>query len=107
MAGGVVPVVSTVVILGSRLHRLTLSETCDAVEAMIREHDRCYLVCVKDVGLTVRCRDDAFLRGFYDCADLVVVDGRGLVLAGQLLGRPLPGSVGAPALYSELLRRAV
>src|SRR5438094_1329951 len=106
MAGGVVPVVSTVVILGSRLHRLTLAETCDAVEAMIRAHDRCYLICVKDVGLTVRCLDDALLRRFYDQADLVVVDGRGLVLAGRLLGRRFPGPVGGPALYSELLRRA-
>jgi len=73
---------------------------------MIRAHDRCYLICVKDVGLTVRCRDDAFLRGFYDRADLVLVDGQGLVLAGRLLGEPLPGPVGGPDLYSELLRRA-
>ena len=93
-------------LFGSRFHCLKLTEACDAVEAMIRAHDRCYLVCVKDVGLTVRCVDDSLLRGFYDHADLVVVDGRGLLLAGRLLGRPFPGPVGGPALYSELLRRA-
>ena len=93
-------------LFGSTFHGLSLPETCDAVEAMIRAHDRCYLICVKDVGLTVRCLDDAFLRRFYDHADLVVVDGRGLMLAGRLLGRRFPGPVGGPALYSELLRRA-
>src|SRR2546422_8494563 len=106
MARGVVPKVPTVVLFGSRLHRLTLTETCDVVEGMIRAHDRCYLVCVKDVGLTVRSRDDAFLGRFYDRADLVLVDGRGLVLAGRLLGQPLPGPVGGPDIYHELLRRA-
>ncbi|PYO44887.1 MAG: glycosyltransferase [Gemmatimonadetes bacterium] len=106
MARGVGQRVRTVVLFGSRLDCLTLSETCDAVEAMIRAHDRCHLICVKDVGLTVRCCDDGFLRRFYDRADLVLVDGRGLMLAGHLLGRPLPGRVGGPDLYSELLHRA-
>ena len=89
MARGVGSEIPTVVLFGSRLHRLTLQETCDAAEAMIRAHDRCHLICVKDVGLTIRVRDDPFLRRFYDRADLVVVDGRGLLLAGRLLGQPL------------------
>ncbi len=106
MARGVGLPIPTAVLFGNRFHCLTLSETCDAVEAMIRVHDRSYLICVKDVGLTVRCGDDPLLHSFYDRADLVLVDGQGLVLAARLLGRPLPGPVGGPALYSELLRRA-
>jgi N-acetylglucosaminyldiphosphoundecaprenol N-acetyl-beta-D-mannosaminyltransferase len=99
---------ATVRLFDSTIHNLTLAETCDAIEAMIRARDRCYLVCVKDVALTMRSRDDPFLKAFYDEApDLSVVDGRGLVLASRLLGQPLAEVVGGPGIYFEMLQRAV
>jgi N-acetylglucosaminyldiphosphoundecaprenol N-acetyl-beta-D-mannosaminyltransferase len=106
MARGVVSDLPTVSLFGSRLHCLTLAETCDAAEAMIGARDRCHLICVKDVGLTVRCRDDASLGAFYERSDLVVVDGEGLVLAARLLGLARLENVCGPALYGEMLRRA-
>ena len=95
-----------VVLFGSQFDALTSAEACDAMEAMIRAGDRRYLVCVKDVALTIRSREDAFLRRFYARADLTLVDGRGLLLAGRLLGQRLPAPVGGPNLYREMLRRA-
>jgi N-acetylglucosaminyldiphosphoundecaprenol N-acetyl-beta-D-mannosaminyltransferase len=99
--------VPTVRLFDSTIHNLTLAETCDTIEAMINARDRCYLVCVKDVALAMRSRQDAFLRAFYDSVpDLSVVDGRGLVMASRLLGQPLREVVGGPRLYFEMLKRA-
>lgn len=96
----------TVRLFETTLHNLSRSETCDAIEAMVAAHDRCYLVCVKDVALTMRSRRDPFLRAFYETPDLTVVDGRGLVLASRLLGRPLVEMVSGPLMYLEMIRRA-
>jgi N-acetylglucosaminyldiphosphoundecaprenol N-acetyl-beta-D-mannosaminyltransferase len=106
MARGVLPEVTTVELFGTRFHCLTLQQTCDAAEAMIRARDRCYLICVKDVGLTMRSRQDQFLSRFYQGADLLVADGRGLELASWLLGRPLVSPGGGPEIYEEMLLRA-
>jgi N-acetylglucosaminyldiphosphoundecaprenol N-acetyl-beta-D-mannosaminyltransferase len=99
--------VTEIVLFGSRFDPLTLDEACDAVERMIALRDRCHLVCVKDVAQTMRSRTNPELARFYaEQPDLVLVDGRGLLMAAWLLGSPFPGPVDGLALYEALLRRA-
>jgi len=64
------------------------------------------IVCAKNVALTVQCSRHAFLRRFYEAADLVTVDGRPLVYVSALFGTPFPEMVGGARLWCEIPREA-
>ena len=99
------PAADAVTIFDTTFDNLTLASAGERVEQLIKRGERPRVVCVKDVALTMRCRDSEFLSRFYDTADLMFVDGRGLYYASRLLGTPLREVVGGPGLYFELLRR--
>lgn len=92
-------------LFGQHFCNVTREEAGAIVESMMaRPKERARIVCVKDVALLMRCREDAGLERFYREADVVFVDGRGLCYASRLLGRPLREMVGGPGLYEELLK---
>ena len=93
-------------LFGTAFDNLTRAEAADAVEQLIAARNGCRVVCVKDVALTVRARDDAQLRRFYERVDYLFVDGRGIYYASHWLRQPLVEMVGGPGLYYEMLRRA-
>lgn len=64
------------------------------------------IVCAKNVALTVECNRDAFLREFYENADLVTVDGRPLVYLSRFFGDGLPEMVGGPHLWYKIAELA-
>lgn len=101
-------------LLGTRFDNLTLAQTIAEIDAMVAEErreradgrGRTRMVGVKDVALTIRAAEDPALVDFYDRAELLVVDGRGLFLASRLLRVPLAAIVGGPPLFYEAMRRS-
>ncbi|NQT81082.1 MAG: WecB/TagA/CpsF family glycosyltransferase [Candidatus Aminicenantes bacterium] len=79
---------------------------CDILEQEILKKGKFTYAAVKDVALTVRSSEDEFLRSFYKSCDYIFVDGRGILYASWLLGKPLKEMVGGPGIYFEMLKRS-
>jgi N-acetylglucosaminyldiphosphoundecaprenol N-acetyl-beta-D-mannosaminyltransferase len=93
-------------IIGSEFFNVDRLTACDIIETELQKKERFIYVAVKDVSLSVRSLEDLFLRHFYEKSDFIFVDGKGLLYASWLLGKPLKGMVGGPGLYNELLKRS-
>jgi N-acetylglucosaminyldiphosphoundecaprenol N-acetyl-beta-D-mannosaminyltransferase len=65
----------------------------------------CRYVVTPNVDHVVKLRKLASFREAYKSASMVVADGKPLVLASRLLGRPLPGTVPGSDLVPSLLER--
>jgi N-acetylglucosaminyldiphosphoundecaprenol N-acetyl-beta-D-mannosaminyltransferase len=69
----------------------------------------CHYVVTPNVDHVVKLSENASFKAAYDQASLVVADGKPVVLASKLLGKPLPGTVPGsdlvPALFSHAQTR--
>jgi len=84
---------------------VTTAQALGLVDELSRRRDG-RIIGAKNVALTVACSRNAFLRSFYEMADLVTVDGRPLVYVSALFGTPLPEMVGGAHLWFEIPREA-
>lgn len=92
-------------LLGLPVDVLTLKETVDCVEEMVRgggTHQHVVLNAAK----VVKAADDPALAAIIRSCDLVNADGMSIVWASRLLGRPLPERVTGIDLMDALLARA-
>lgn len=85
---------------------VNLKAACDILEDEILRKEKFVYAAVKDIALTVRSLEDRFLKSFYNKCNYIFVDGRGILYASWLLGKPLKEMVGGPRIYSEMLKRA-
>jgi N-acetylglucosaminyldiphosphoundecaprenol N-acetyl-beta-D-mannosaminyltransferase len=92
-------------LLGLPVDALTLEETLDRAEDLIRAggaHQHVVLNAAK----VVQAQDDADLQAIIRSCDLVNADGMSVVWASRLLGEPLPERVTGIDLMDALLARA-
>jgi len=93
-------------ILDTEFFNVDRLTACDIIERELQKKERFIYAAVKDVSLAIRSQEDLFLSKFYEKCDYIFVDGKGLLYASRLLGRPLKEMVGGPGLYNELLKRS-
>jgi N-acetylglucosaminyldiphosphoundecaprenol N-acetyl-beta-D-mannosaminyltransferase len=84
---------------------LTFAEALDAIAAMVAG-GRGGAVLTPNLDHVVLAEDDPRFRSAYQSATLSVVDGKPLVWASHLLGRPLPEKISGSDLVWPLLERA-
>lgn len=84
------------------IHPLTMEETLGEVEAAMRERRPLQHVAL-NVAKLVNLRRDAELRADVFGADLVGVDGMGILVGARLLGVPLPERVAGVDLMERIL----
>jgi N-acetylglucosaminyldiphosphoundecaprenol N-acetyl-beta-D-mannosaminyltransferase len=96
---------SRVDILGVRVRPLSLTQTVDAVEEVIKRNERRYGVFI-NVYNVIEARRDAAYRQTLNEADFPMPDGIPLVWASRVLGDPVPGRVCGPDFLVEMNKRA-
>jgi N-acetylglucosaminyldiphosphoundecaprenol N-acetyl-beta-D-mannosaminyltransferase len=91
-------------LFGIRIDPLTMSEAIDRLLGVIAApgYEARYVV-TPNVDHVVKLRDDPSFQAAYRDADLVLVDGKPVLLASRVLGRPLPTTVPGSDLVPELL----
>jgi N-acetylglucosaminyldiphosphoundecaprenol N-acetyl-beta-D-mannosaminyltransferase len=93
-----------VVLFGVPIDNLTLAETVDRIEEMVRSGSTHQHVVV-NVDKIVKLQRDAKLReAILDC-DLINADGQPVVWASRLLGKPLRERVAGIDLFGALIER--
>lgn len=98
-----------VVVLGTPVDDLNLSETLDRIEQMVqvgRACGRVHQVATVNADFVVQALFDPELRYLLQNADLLTADGMPLVWGMRLLGTPLPGRVTGADLVPALAERA-
>ena len=95
----------SVLLLGVRVDALSFEETVEAVRTMVRSGLPHQHVGV-NAALLVESERDPELRGVINGCDLVNADGMSAVLAGRLIGRPLPERVAGVDLFQRLVEVA-
>jgi exopolysaccharide biosynthesis WecB/TagA/CpsF family protein len=96
---------ATIDILGVRYARLTPDEALDEAEVLY-DRDRPAWLAVENVhGLNISWTDPSF-REVLSRADLVLNDGKGVMLAALLHGRPFPRDLNGNFFTPLLLERA-
>lgn len=102
--------VDRVTLFGISIDRLTMAQAVDRLLTWIDEPAyRCRYVVTPNVDHVVKLQDNTDFLAAYNEADMVVVDGKPVLLASRLLGRSLPetvpGSDLAPQLFLASRRR--
>ena len=91
-------------ILGVDFDPLTLAEAAERADALVQEGAGGYIVTANP-EIVLRCRKDDSYRAAVNGADLVLPDGVGDLMAGRILGTPLPERVTGADLTPRLLSR--
>lgn len=98
------PAGSRVILFGVPVDNLTLAETVDRVEELIRAGPTHQHVVI-NVDKVVKLHKDPALRAAILECDLINADGQPVVWASRLLGRPLKERVTGVDLFDALIRR--
>lgn len=93
-----------VTLFGIPIDNLTLVETVDRVEQMMRGHKTCHHVVV-NVDKIVKLHRDPDLRAAVLLCDLINADGQPIVWASKLVGKPLKERVTGIDLFGALIER--
>ncbi|MBC2035300.1 WecB/TagA/CpsF family glycosyltransferase [Listeria booriae] len=89
-------------ILGSNLDCLTLSQTLNQIEDIIQKGQPTQHVVINANKINLM-HQDTKLRDIVNASPLINADGSSIVLAGKLLGQPIPERVTGIDLFEELL----
>jgi N-acetylglucosaminyldiphosphoundecaprenol N-acetyl-beta-D-mannosaminyltransferase len=94
-----------VVVLGTPIDNLNMTETISRISGAIRGHRHLHHTVV-NAGKIVNMQRDAQLRESVVNADIINADGQGVVWASRILGKPLKERVAGIDLMEELVRLA-
>jgi N-acetylglucosaminyldiphosphoundecaprenol N-acetyl-beta-D-mannosaminyltransferase len=94
-----------VVVLGTPIDNLNMTETLDCIIGAIRGHRHLHHTVV-NAGKIVNMQKDAQLRESVVNADIINADGQGVVWASRILGKPLKERVAGIDLMEQLVRVA-
>jgi N-acetylglucosaminyldiphosphoundecaprenol N-acetyl-beta-D-mannosaminyltransferase len=105
---------SSTYVLGVRVDRLSLLQTVDAIDQMVRRHRGssdpsapvpCQQVVTVNPEFVMEAQRNKLFRECINQAALVVADGMGIVWATRLLGAPTPERVTGTDTLPELAKR--
>lgn len=92
-------------LLNTYINDVTMLETISAIEQMIREDKKSYVVAI-NVDVVMKIENDAYLKKVVDEADMVLVDGKPLVWISKMYGKPLKGKISGSDMVPCLCRVA-
>lgn len=88
-------------LLNTYINNVTMSETVTAIEQMIENNKKSYVVAV-NVDVVMKIENDPDLKQIVDEADMVLVDGKPLVWISKLQGKPLKAKISGSDLVPIL-----
>ena len=88
-------------LLNTYINNLTMSETVEAIEKMIAEERKSYVVAI-NVDVVMKIESDPYLKEIVDGADMVLVDGKPLVWISKLHGKSLKAKISGSDLVPLL-----
>lgn len=93
------------VLLNTYINNVTMSEAITAIEKMIQENKKSYVVAV-NVDVIIKIENDSYLKEIVDCADLVLVDGKPLIWISNLYNQPIKAKISGSDLVPLLCKLA-
>lgn len=88
-------------LLNTYINNLTMPETIAAIEQMIADNKKSYVVAI-NVDVVMKIENDPYLKQVVDNADMVLVDGKPLVWISKLHGKPLKAKISGSDLVPLL-----
>ena len=88
-------------LLNTYINNVTMPETIAAIEKMIADNKRSYVVAI-NVDVVMKIENDPYLKQVVDNADMVLVDGKPLVWISKLHGKPLKAKISGSDLVPLL-----
>ncbi len=85
-------------LLNTYINNVTMPETIAAIEQMIVDDKKSYVVAI-NVDVVMKIENDSYLKQVVDNADMVLVDGKPLVWISKLHGRPLKAKISGLILF--------
>jgi N-acetylglucosaminyldiphosphoundecaprenol N-acetyl-beta-D-mannosaminyltransferase len=92
------------VILGIPVNAMTMSQVLDCVDTAIEKKEPLHIGVINAAKL-VNMHRDQYLKDDVLASDLVLADGSAVVLAGKILGQPLPERVAGIDLMTGIFER--
>lgn len=92
-------------LLNTYVNNLTMKETIQSIEKMIRNDKKSYIVAV-NVDVIVKIEQDDYLKKITDEADLVLVDGQPLIWISRMYKRDVKAKISGSDLVPLLCKRA-
>lgn len=92
-------------LLNTYVNNMSMDETICAVERMIKERKKSYIVAV-NVDVVIKIEQDSYLKEITDNADMVLVDGKPLIWISKIHKRPVKAKISGSDLVPLLCERA-
>ena len=92
-------------LLNTYINNVTMPETIAAIEKMIADGKKSYVVAI-NVDVVMKIENDSYLKQVVDNADMVLVDGKPLVWISKLHGKPLKAKISGSDLVPLLCKVA-
>lgn len=93
-------------LLNTYVNNVDMQETINAIESMIKDGDKHYVVAI-NVDVVMKIEEDAYLKKITDNADIVLVDGKPLVWIAKWHKHPVKAKISGSDLVPILCEVAV
>lgn len=93
------------VLLNTYINNVSMDETIHAVEAMIEQGKKSYIVPI-NVDVVMKIEQDAYLKKIVDQADMVLIDGKPLVWISKIHKRPVKAKISGSDLVPIICKDA-
>ncbi len=87
-----------------KVNNVTLEEAVEAIDSLVQKSIGAYVV-TPNVDHMIMLQKDAYFKEIYDCADLVLTDGKPLIWISKLYKTPIKEKVSGSDLFPEICRR--
>ena len=92
-------------LLNTFVNNLDMAETLNAIEQMVENNDKSYVVAI-NVDVIIKIEHDLYLKEIVDKADMVLVDGKPLVWIAKWHKHPVKAKISGSDLVPLLCKRA-
>lgn len=92
-------------LLNTYVNNVDMKETVGAIEAMIKDGGKHYVVAI-NVDVVMKIEEDAYLKEITDNADMVLVDGKPLIWISKWHKRPVKAKISGSDLVPILCKVA-
>ena len=93
------------VLLNTYVNNVSMDETIHAIEAMIEEGKKTYIVPI-NVDVVMKIEQDSYLKKIVDQADMVLVDGKPLIWISKIHKHPVKAKISGSDLVPIICKNA-
>ena len=88
-------------LINTYVNNINMSETINAIESMIIEERKSYIVAI-NVDVVIKIEHDSYLKEIVDNADMVLVDGKPLIWISKMFKKPIKEKISGSDLVPLL-----